>query len=432
MATRKRISQAVIQAYEFLVEHERRAASFTVAQLAAAAGWKESSAKTIVGKKLRQFVSTSGGGLEVRGVASYTQAEFVRLLSQRQDVAADPKNPQLPLEIEALLRKARESALLALQLYNNPMTVFKTEGFAVLMVIAWTALLHAVLKRGGVECQHKDAEGNAVLIDGDPKMWELKECLRAFYKEQQSPIRTNLEFFIRLRNKIEHRYVPAIDPHVAGECQAMLLNFDELLVSEFGGYFGIRDSLTVPLQTSTVRNDEQGKALRKLQAGNFEEVKGFVDQFRDGLDANVSGDQRFSFRVFLVPKVGNHRSSSDLAIEFVKVDPALADELGKKIVAVKEKQVAVHNPNLLKPNTVAKEVSKRLGQPFTLNDHTMAWKKYKVRPSGFSTTGTETKYCVPDPVHQDYVYTQEWVDLLVQTLSDPGEFEALRKFRPSV
>lgn len=431
MAPRNRVSPAVIKAYHFLIGRENAGQPFTIDELAAASGWKASSAKTVVGKKLGTFVVAAPSGLRVAGIATYTESEFVRLLSQRQEVAADPRNPRLPPELEALLRKARESALLGLQLYNNPTTVFKTEGFIVLLVIAWTALLHAILKRRGADCHYKDANGQVLLVNGDPKMWELRECLRAFFQEQTDPIRTNLEFFIELRNKIEHRYVPAIDPHVAGECQAMLLNFDDLLTAEFGPYFGIRESLTVPLQTSTIRSDEQGKVLKKLQAGHFEDVKQFIDNFRANLGPTIGGDQRFSFRVFLVPKVGNHRATSDVAIEFVKLDSADADLVGRQIVAIKEKQVAVHNLDMFKPSVVAREVAKRLGKRFTVSDHTLAWKKYGVRPSLFATTGCDSRYCAPDPVHQDFVYTRAWIDLLVRDLSDAEAYEALQRFRPT-
>lgn len=430
MADRKRISQAVIRAYKFLIDHETRSATFAVPDLTTASGWKESSTKTNVAKKLRQFLIKVPGGYQVKGLSSYSQDDFLRLMSQKQEVAADPKNPRLAPEIESLLRKARESALLALQVYNNPTTVFKTEGFIVLMVIAWTALLHAVFRKKGIECHHKELDGTVVLIEGDPKMWELTECLRQFYGGNQSPVRTNLEFFIGLRNKIEHRYVPAIDPHVSGECQAMLLNFDELLAAEFGPYFGIRDSLTIPLQTATVRNDEQGKVLKKLQAGHFEEVKNFIDDFRARLDPTVGTDQRYRFQVFLVPKVGNHRTSSDLAIEFVRVDSKQANELGNQIVAIKERQVPVHNANLLKPTAVARAVAKRLGKKFTINDHILAWKKFNVRPSGFSTTGCNLEFCVPDVAHQDFLYTEKWVEFLVKTLSDEAEYQAVLSFKP--
>ena len=50
-----------------------------------------------------------------------------------------------------LVRKSREAALNAVQSFNNPLTTFKTETFIVLMVIAWTYLLHAYYRQNGVE-----------------------------------------------------------------------------------------------------------------------------------------------------------------------------------------------------------------------------------------------------------------------------------------
>jgi hypothetical protein len=92
---------------------------FSVADLVAATGWKESSARTVISKKLRPFVSTVPGGLQVKGLSGYSRDDFIRLMSQRQEIAAEPKRPHLTLGIEALLRKAQESALLALEIYNN-------------------------------------------------------------------------------------------------------------------------------------------------------------------------------------------------------------------------------------------------------------------------------------------------------------------------
>ena len=53
-----------------------------------------------------------------------------------------------------LLRKSREAALNAVQTFNNPLTTFKTETFIVLMVIAWTYLLHAYYRHKGVEYRY--------------------------------------------------------------------------------------------------------------------------------------------------------------------------------------------------------------------------------------------------------------------------------------
>lgn len=42
-----------------------------------------------------------------------------------------------------LVAKSREAALSAIRVFNDPMTKFKSESFFVLMMIAWTYLLHA-------------------------------------------------------------------------------------------------------------------------------------------------------------------------------------------------------------------------------------------------------------------------------------------------
>ena len=50
-----------------------------------------------------------------------------------------------------LLHKSSEAALSAVQIYNNPLITFKTESFIVLMIIAWTYLLHAFYRKQKIE-----------------------------------------------------------------------------------------------------------------------------------------------------------------------------------------------------------------------------------------------------------------------------------------
>jgi uncharacterized protein DUF3644 len=49
----------------------------------------------------------------------------------------------LPRQVKAALEKARDSALLAVEVYNKPAVKFKSGGYITLMVIAWTSLFHA-------------------------------------------------------------------------------------------------------------------------------------------------------------------------------------------------------------------------------------------------------------------------------------------------
>lgn len=421
--------EKVRRAYRYLLDREQAGATFTVDELASASGWMTGTIRTYLKKKWAQIVHRGTSGFRATGVGSYTEDEFVRLMSQKDEVSADPKRPSLPAAVESLVRKARESALLALQIYNNPATAFRSEGYSVLMVIAWTALFHAIFEKRGESYFYTEPDGvTPKVVDGDKKAWELDQCMKKYWGDADHAVRRNLDFFIRFRNRVVHRFVPAIDPHVAGECQALLLNFDDLLAEHFGTYFAVRESLAVALQTGSLRTTGQTEALRRLQAKNFDAVKEFVDAYRNGLPSNVYDDPKFSFRVYLVPKVGNNAKSSDVAMEFVKFDPnkpAEMAQLQKQIALVKEKHVPVANANLLAPKNVVKEVAARLGKPFNLHHHRLAWIRYDVRKRQFDPSACNTKYCVPDVRHSDYGYTKEWVDHLVAKLSDELEYKAL-------
>ncbi|MBK8213280.1 MAG: DUF3644 domain-containing protein [Myxococcales bacterium] len=421
----------VRRSYQFLADKENAGTAFTIEDIVQATGWKPGTIETYLRKKWGQIVHQGTSGLRCKGVCGFTETEYVRLMSQKDEVSADPRRPDLAPEVEALVRKSRESALLALHVYNSPATVFRTEGFAVLMVIAWTSLFHAIFEERSVSYFYTEPDGvTPKVVDGDKKAWELDTCMKKFWAAADHATRRNLEFFIRLRNRVEHRYVPSIDPHVAGECQALLLNFDEMLVEHFGTYYAIRESLAVPLQTTALRAAGQTEALRKLQAKHFDDVKEFIDAYRTGLPGTLYEDPKFAFRVFLVPKTGNHANTSDLAFEFIKYDPSRPEEMAqiqKQIALVKERQVPVANANLLSPKLVAKDVAAKIGRPFNLHHHKLAWVRYKVRRSGFDPGGCNPKYCVADPRHGDYGYTQDWVTFLVAKLSDQAEYDALVK-----
>lgn len=51
-----------------------------------------------------------------------------------------------------LLKKSREAALAAVQIFNNSNIRFKSEPYIVLMIIAWTYLLHAYFCNQKIEC----------------------------------------------------------------------------------------------------------------------------------------------------------------------------------------------------------------------------------------------------------------------------------------
>ena len=347
----------------------------------------------------------------------------------------------LPREVKSCLNKSRESAILAVGTYNRPGTLFRSGAYIVLMVIAWTSLLHAIFLRKRVKPFYtRIKEGRYVRyekVDGDYKAWELKECVKQFYKDHHPPVRRNLEFFIGLRNKIEHRNMPQLDDQIFGECQALLLNFEALIANEFGERYALNESLAISLQFSTITPEGKAAALRQLQTKAYRSVTDYVSRFRSSLSADVETSLEYSYKVFLLPKTGNHAGSSELAVEFINVaelDDDRREAYEQAVTLLKTRHVPVAHPGHMKPSDVAHTVEERLGLRFTVNDHTACWKYFKVRPpSGASDRANcDAGFCQYDVPHGDYIYTQAWVDHLVSGLSDPDRYrEILGKTRVS-
>lgn len=343
----------------------------------------------------------------------------------------------LPRPVKSALEKAHDSALLAVEIYNKPAVKFKSGGYIALMVIAWTAIFHAIFFRRKTKPYYKKENGRFVRIDGDFKYWELDECLRQYFGDDTgNPVRKNLEFFIPLRNKIEHRSMPELDGTIFGECQAMLLNFDEMIEKEFGVKYCLRESLSFSLQLfpSSANLVEAVKRNPSTKP-----VVEFIQQFRSTISSEVIASGKFAFKAFLI-QVANHRSENALPIQFVHYDKLTDEEkkrLGHLVAMVKFKDVPVSNPDLIKPGEVVRRVQAGLGQTkiervgkvvgFTLDTHARCWRRYKARPSkgAADPRATDWKYCIYDKMHDDYGYTQAWVEFLIEKLKVPGEFDSL-------
>ena len=415
---------SIAKSFYFFRDHLDNELSFGLEDLAAHTGWSLATVKTYLSKRWQEVLGRSGKQFVVDNLP-HTLEEYRLIMSQTRQAGSEQQNSALEPLVESLVTKAQQSAILALDIYNRPGTVFRTEAFIVLMVIAWTALFHAIFEKRMISYFYEDDEGNVKTVDGDEKAWEIGSCMKEYYGFANPPARQNLNFMIKLRNRIEHRFAPEIDPYVGGECQAMLLNFDELLVEEFGERFALQEYLCVPLHTSARRPAYHLDALRRFQSAQYTRLKEYVDDFRRNLEPDVWDNLKFSFRVFLVPKTGNRETSSDLALEFTKHEDLTQP---RNVVAVKEVKVPVANPGNLKPGKVVSLVEKRLGKKFNMYNHTHAWRYYGVRGSMNEPRACRTKFCQYDDAHKSHVYTPEWVEFLVFKLSDQQEYEKVVGF----
>lgn len=284
---------------------------------------------------------------------------------------------RLSRQTKLLLDKSTDSATQAVSVFNDPRSTFRTGNFSVLMTIAWTALLHSYFEKQNINYFYRQPNGRYIKIDGEHKAWELGESVKQVFSEND-PIRKNIESW---------------------------------LVDKYGNKYSLIDTMFVPIQLTSSR-----RILPKTKTE--QKVIDFIKNYRNLLAPEIINSQQFSFKAFLVPKIGNHRTSSDIAIEFVKYDennPKEMEKYEKAIVAIKEKYVSVANTDLYRPSNVLVELNKR-GIKKTMHWHTTMWQKYKVRPVGGvgEKTNTKSEYCVFDKAHGDYLYTTKWIDMLAK------------------
>jgi hypothetical protein len=306
------------------------------------------------------------------------------------------------------------------------------------MTIAWTALFHAVFYKRRQRPWYRKKAGKSfryVRIDGEFKHWELEECRNQFWGDKNPPERDNIRFVIGLRNRIEHRDLPALEPSVYGECQALLLNFENLLAAEFGKRYALTETLALALQFSPGSSSQSARAIKALAAAEAKSLIQYIERFRAGLPPTTLASTAFSFSVFLIPKTANRVSAADLSVEFVPYDPndPRQDEKLQRVTAIiKERQVSVGLKGLKKPGEVVKALKSRVPFKVSPDTHTRAWKYYEVRPHSRSANPEKTKaqYCVYDELGDMYGYTDAWVDLLAEALSNPEKYKQITGKEP--
>lgn len=324
---------------------------------------------------------------------------------------------------KSILDASVDSALLAVEIYNKPRTTFRSEGFITMMIMAWTRLFHAHFNATiGDKYYYKGKSGKRYeLVDGERKAWELSTCIKKYNKLSTS-VESNLNFFIKLRNKIEHRHIDKreVDALIFGECQSLLYNYETQLIEFFGSEYSVNEALVYSLQFSQIRTKKQEVANKSALSSDLAEVVSFVEKYRNKLDEDTYNSQEYSIKLIQIPKISN-TNRADAAVEFVKWD-SLSEEDKKAYeklnVIIKDKTVKIEAANVgrLKASEVIKKVNEGLnGKEITMNLHVALYKLFQVRPQNGSPDPFDTvaEFCLYDEPHNDYVYQDAWVSFLI-------------------
>lgn len=324
------------------------------------------------------------------------------------------------------LAAAKDEAIFACDLYNQHRQPRSIEGFLVHMGIAWCNLLQATFERDGVSYFYRKPNGRYEEVDGERKSWDLAKMLKERFPDSSDPVRKNAEFFLGLRNKVEHRLTSAaraaLRTVVAGKAQSYMRNFEQLLATEFGSGESLSGDLHLPLFLSSL-DDSAVAAIKDIRKALPRGVASYIQDFDASLPDDVAKSDAYEFKMYLIPKTSGP-SASDTALEFVNVKNLTEDQrkaLENALVIIRDRQVEVANLHRMKPGAVIKRVKEHYAK-FSITHHAWAWRFHKVRPASTKEKSakvkTDPRYCVYDEGHDDYVYTEAWVTLLVKDLGD--------------
>lgn len=280
---------------------------------------------------------------------------------------------------EELLKKSREAALAAVQIFNNPNVSFKSETYAVLMVIAWTYMLHAFFRHKNVDyryfTQHAKRKQFHRTKKGAFKHWELERCLDCDHCPLEREVAQNLRFLIGLRHEIEHQMTTRIDDLLSARFQACCINYHEAIIVLFGDEYGIARHLTVSLQFSSLGREQVDEL--EQHKGLPAHIKKYISGFDGALTAAEFGSPKFAYRVIFVPKTANHPNQADQAITFVKADSEIAKTVNAQYTVIKETE----RPKWLPSQIVAKMNAEGFSR-FSMQHHTDLWKARDAKAAG--------------------------------------------------
>lgn len=341
-----------------------------------------------------------------------------------------------PARWQSALSAARDEAALAVRLYNDPGQSRAFEGFVVHMHLAWLYLLQARFTRDGIDFRYRrnDDPRRFVVVDGEHKRWELARCVEERWDDPNDPVRRNLEFFVALRNRIEHRHASTdrnLALSVSGHAQAHLLNFEDELVATFGARYSLAEILRFPAFVGTFTTDGE-QTLLSLRNKLPADLKRFIADYHSGLPEGTAADSRFELRLRVVMELAA-RDTNALSMQFTRWDDMTEEErtavseMGRRgQTVVREQRRAVVGHGLLRPQEAERKIAAAIPYRFTSNHFLRAWHIKAIRPEGSSDhpERTDERYCLYDALGRNYGYTEAWVKYLIKQCSTEKGFLA--------
>jgi hypothetical protein len=307
-----------------------------------------------------------------------------------------------------LINKSKEAALTAIKVFNDPLIKFKSESFIVLMIIAWTYLLHAYYLSKRIEYRYfKQGQFRSKFDktkNGAYKYWELKRCLNDDNCPIDRDTKNNLVFLIGLRDEIEHQMTLSFDNYLSGRYQACVINYNHYLKHFFGDHHGLDNYLTYSLQFLKI-TEEQILGLEK-EANVPERLRSYITKFDQSLTLEEFENPKYSYRLVFVRKLVNKPGQADRVVEFVPPN----SELEKEIHSVYKREVEKIK---FRAKDVVAEVQKAGFTKFRVApEHIEIWKAEDAKNAA-KGYGVE--------IHGFWYWYENWVKRVIELCEQAGD-----------
>lgn len=337
---------------ELLQKCERDAAPVTTETISGATGWKKGTVVTYIGKgHLDAFLTkVSSGSFEVRGALHLAETEFLQALSQKQGARELGFWARSSLT-RALLRKARDNMVLALELYNRPSIENRLDAFVILFMTAWEQLLKARLI---------ERDGEATIFK-EPRPGKLREtlgfqsCLEKLYPSKDSSVRRNLERLRDLRDDATHLLVPELQSLLSRVFQAGVLNFATAFLDFAKSPFLPRHAVGL----LTIVGDGQESSVVKLRASYGRTTGDEVHHLLAQIKAQIVDldDAEFAIPIRLKLAFSEEGKSGDIVL-------TKGTDVGERVVVV-EKAIDIDKSHPHLEKDAVKEINSRLAKLFS-------------------------------------------------------------------
>ncbi|AZA13094.1 hypothetical protein CCHOA_03415 [Corynebacterium choanae] len=208
----------------------------------------------------------------------------------------------------------------------------------------------------------------------------------------------------------------------APEAHACIINYEYELIRRFGNDFTLGSELKIPIFIHSLQPAEYD-FMAEMRRGIPSATLNYISEFIAELPDEVTSDEKFSYRLALIPVKGP-KTRADMALTFVNTHDLNEEEKlellgGDRSVIIAEKyRNVVHGDEML-PKKIAQEVEARIPFRFMLNDFTQLRKKWGLGPAksgerkGLPNSDT---FCLYSPAFKQFVYTPKLLDKIVDAI----------------